>query len=48
MSADLPEAANPDREFVASLDVLDRTRCQDINDVTDADVSVYGVMAREP
>ncbi|MFG2671956.1 SAM-dependent methyltransferase [Streptomyces sp. NPDC048445] len=45
---DLPEAANPDPEFVASLDVLDRTRYQDINDVTDADVSVYGVMARKP
>ncbi|NED90706.1 SAM-dependent methyltransferase [Streptomyces sp. SID11233] len=45
---DLPEAAEPDQEFVASLDVLDRTRYQDINDVTDADVSVYGVMARKP
>ncbi|MFJ6460488.1 SAM-dependent methyltransferase [Streptomyces sp. NPDC091387] len=45
---DLPEAADPDREFVASLDELDRTRYRDINDVTDADVSVYGVMARKP
>ncbi|MEU8625801.1 SAM-dependent methyltransferase [Streptomyces sp. NPDC048669] len=45
---DLPEAANPDQEFVASLDELDRTRYRDINDVTDADVSVYGVMARKP
>ncbi|MFJ2703255.1 SAM-dependent methyltransferase [Streptomyces sp. NPDC087428] len=45
---DLPEAADPDQEFVASLDELDRTRYRDINDVTDADVSVYGVMARKP
>ncbi|MFI6896329.1 SAM-dependent methyltransferase [Streptomyces sp. NPDC050256] len=45
---DLPEAADPDPEFVAGLDELDRTRYQGINDVTDADVSVYGVMARKP
>ncbi|MFJ2092568.1 SAM-dependent methyltransferase [Streptomyces sp. NPDC087901] len=45
---DLPEAANPDPDFVAGLDELDRTRYQGINDVTDADVSVYGVMARKP
>ncbi|MEV6165324.1 SAM-dependent methyltransferase [Streptomyces sp. NPDC052052] len=45
---DLPEAQDPDPEFVAGLDELDRTRYQRINDVTDADVSVYGVMARKP
>lgn len=45
---DLPEAKDPDPEFVAGLDVLDRTRYQGINDVTDADVSVYGVVARKP
>lgn len=45
---DLPEAKDPDPEFVAGLDALDRTRYQDINDVTDADVSVYGVVARKP
>ncbi|WP_326738605.1 SAM-dependent methyltransferase [Streptomyces sp. NBC_01022] len=45
---DLPESADPDPEFVAGLDELDRTRYQGINDVTDADVSVYGVMARKP
>ncbi|MGW1228656.1 SAM-dependent methyltransferase [Streptomyces sp. NPDC001478] len=45
---DLPEAADPDPEFVAGLDELDRTRYQRINDVTDADVSVYGVVARKP
>ncbi|MFE6973580.1 SAM-dependent methyltransferase [Streptomyces sp. NPDC057682] len=44
---DLPEAADPDPEFVAGLDALDRTRYQRINDVTDADVSVYGVVARK-
>ncbi|MFD8687034.1 SAM-dependent methyltransferase [Streptomyces sp. NPDC059651] len=44
---DLPEAADPDPEFVAGLDELDRTRYQGINDVTDADVSVYGVVARK-
>lgn len=44
---DLPEARNPDPEFVADLDELDRTRYQDINDVTDADVSVYGLVARK-
>ncbi|THA70259.1 SAM-dependent methyltransferase [Streptomyces sp. A0958] len=44
---DLPEARNPDPEFVAGLDELDRTRYQDINDVTDADVSVYGLVARK-
>ncbi|WP_330453580.1 MULTISPECIES: SAM-dependent methyltransferase [unclassified Streptomyces] len=44
---DLPEAENPDPEFVAGLDELDRTRYQDINDVTDADVSVYGLVARK-
>ncbi|MER6115476.1 SAM-dependent methyltransferase [Streptomyces sp. NPDC001743] len=44
---DLPEAADPDPEFVAGLDELDRTRYQRIDDVTDADVSVYGVMARK-
>ncbi len=45
---DLPEARNPDPEFVADLDELDRTRYLDINDVTDADVSVYGLVARKP
>ncbi|MFD0024446.1 SAM-dependent methyltransferase [Streptomyces sp. NPDC058382] len=45
---DLPESADPDPEFVAGLDELDRTRYQEINDVTDADVSVYGVVARKP
>ncbi|MFI6651840.1 SAM-dependent methyltransferase [Streptomyces sp. NPDC050529] len=45
---DLPESADPDPAFVAGLDELDRTRYQGINDVTDADVSVYGVMARKP
>ena len=44
---DLPEARDPDPEFVAGLDELDRTRYQDINDVTDADVSVYGLVARK-
>lgn len=44
---DLPESRDPDPEFVAGLDVLDRTRYQGINDVTDADVSVYGVMAHK-
>ncbi|MFJ3087334.1 SAM-dependent methyltransferase [Streptomyces sp. NPDC086838] len=44
---DLPEAEDPDPEFVAGLDELDRTRYQDINDVTDADVSVYGLVARK-
>jgi len=44
---DLPEAESPDPEFVAGLDELDRTRYQDINDVTDADVSVYGLVARK-
>ncbi|MGZ2357759.1 SAM-dependent methyltransferase [Streptomyces sp. 372A] len=44
---DLPEAHNPDPDFVAGLDELDRTRYQDINDVTDADVSVYGLVARK-
>ncbi|WP_328902205.1 SAM-dependent methyltransferase [Streptomyces sp. NBC_00441] len=44
---DLPEAEKPDPEFVAGLDELDRTRYQDINDVTDADVSVYGLVARK-
>ncbi|MYY01995.1 MULTISPECIES: SAM-dependent methyltransferase [unclassified Streptomyces] len=44
---DLPEARNPDPEFVADLDELDRTRYLDINDVTDADVSVYGLVARK-
>lgn len=44
---DLPEARNPDPEFVADLDELDRTRYRDINDVTDADVSVYGLVARK-
>ncbi|MEW2180788.1 SAM-dependent methyltransferase [Streptomyces sp. NPDC005406] len=45
---DLPESQDPDPEFVAGLDALDRTRYQGINDVTDADVSVYGVVARKP
>lgn len=45
---DLPESRDPDPEFVAGLDELDRTRYQGINDVTDADVSVYGVVARKP
>ncbi|MFE9854158.1 SAM-dependent methyltransferase [Streptomyces sp. NPDC005780] len=44
---DLPESQDPDPEFVAGLDALDRTRYQGINDVTDADVSVYGVVARK-
>jgi len=44
---DLPEARDPDPAFVAGLDELDRTRYQDINDVTDADVSVYGLVARK-
>lgn len=44
---DLPESADPDPEFVASLDELDRTRYRKIDDVTDADVSVYGVAARK-
>ncbi|WP_330240644.1 SAM-dependent methyltransferase [Streptomyces sp. NBC_00525] len=44
---DLPEARYPDAEFVAGLDELDRTRYRDINDVTDADVSVYGLVARK-
>ncbi|WP_285564593.1 SAM-dependent methyltransferase [Streptomyces sp. RTGN2] len=44
---DLPEAADADPEFVAGLDELDRTRYRRIDDVTDADVSVYGVVARK-
>nr|WSW66928.1 SAM-dependent methyltransferase [Streptomyces sp. NBC_00995] len=44
---DLPESQDPDPEFVAGLDELDRTRYRSINDVTDADVSVYGVVARK-
>ncbi|WP_406454544.1 SAM-dependent methyltransferase [Streptomyces sp. NBC_00876] len=44
---DLAEAADPDPDFVAGLDEVDRTRYRDINDVTDADISVYGVMARK-
>jgi hypothetical protein len=36
-----------DRDFLDGLDDLEKLRYQDINDVTDADVNVYGVLARK-
>ncbi|MEU3247888.1 MULTISPECIES: SAM-dependent methyltransferase [unclassified Streptomyces] len=45
-SAPAPEAADPG--FLATLDDIEMVRYRDINDVTDADINVYGATAVKP
>ena len=35
-------------DILDRMDDIDTIRCRDINDVTDADINVYGVLARKP
>lgn len=42
----VPEPPAP--ELLASMEPVDRLRYADINDVTDADISVYGAVGRKP
>jgi SAM-dependent methyltransferase len=43
-----PVAAAQDPAYLASLEFIDRIKYEDINDVTDADISVYAALARKP
>ncbi|OIK00129.1 SAM-dependent methyltransferase [Streptomyces colonosanans] len=43
-----PVLPAPDPERLASLEFIDRIKYHDINDVTDADISVYAAIARKP
>ncbi|ARP70782.1 hypothetical protein LK07_14470 [Streptomyces pluripotens] len=43
-----PVLPAPGPELLASLDFIDRIKYQDINEVTDADVSVHAAIARKP
>ncbi|MBN0046571.1 SAM-dependent methyltransferase [Streptomyces actuosus] len=42
-----PVLTAPSSEYLDSLDLVDRIRYHDINDVTDTDVSVYAAVARK-
>ncbi|MFH8934164.1 SAM-dependent methyltransferase [Streptomyces griseosporeus] len=44
-AAPVPE--QPDAAYLASLDPIERVRYQDIGDVTDADINVYGALGRK-
>jgi hypothetical protein len=44
-AAPVPE--QPDPEYLASLTPIERVRYEDINDVTDADINVYGALGRK-
>ncbi|TLS42043.1 SAM-dependent methyltransferase [Streptomyces montanus] len=43
--APAPEAADP--AYVETLDAIEKIRYRDINDVTDADINVYGAVGRK-
>ncbi|TKT02102.1 SAM-dependent methyltransferase [Streptomyces lasalocidi] len=43
-----PVPEQPDPAYLASLDDIEKVRYYDINDVTDADINVYGGVAAKP
>jgi hypothetical protein len=45
-AAPLPEQVDP--AYLATLDDIEKVRYLDINDVTDADINVYGVTGVKP
>ncbi|MFD7876830.1 SAM-dependent methyltransferase [Streptomyces sp. NPDC059766] len=44
-AAPVPE--QPEAEYLATLDAIDKVRYHDINDVTDADINVYAALGRK-
>jgi trans-aconitate methyltransferase len=44
---DAPVPEQPDEAYLATLDAIEKVRYADINDVTDADVNVYGAVGRK-
>jgi SAM-dependent methyltransferase len=46
--SDIDEADRPGQEYLDTLDDVGKTLYVDINDVTDADVNIYGLLAYKP